>query len=129
MFRRGLMDSLADALISAAAANMAAESFINVRIGGRGIFREERGGGHDHADLAVATLRNLVREPSLLHGMLSVGRKPFDSGDAAASDSGNARGAGARGFAVHVNSAGTAERLAAAEFCPGESQRVAQNPE
>ena len=117
----GLMYCVADALIGAAAANMAAESFINVRVGGRGISCEERGGGHDHADLAVATLRDLVREPRLLHGMLAVGRKSFDGGDAASNDSGNARSAGARGFAVHVNSAGTAEGLAAAEFCAGES--------
>src|SRR5277367_2818670 len=120
-FCGGLMDSVADALIGAAAANMAAESFIDVRVGGRGIFREERGGGHDHADLAIATLRDLVREPCLLHGMLSVGRKSFDGGDVAPGDGGNARGAGARGFAVHVDSAGAAQRLAAAEFCPSES--------
>src|SRR5271154_4735551 len=108
-FCGGLMDSAADALIGAAAANMAAESFIDVRVGGRGIFREERGGGHDHADLAIATLRDLAREPCLLHGMLSVGRKSFDGGDAAPADSRDARRARSRGFAIHVYSAGTAE--------------------
>jgi len=121
MFRRRLMNGLPDALIGAAAANMAAESFINVRVGGRGIFCKQRGGAHNHADLAVAALRNLVREPCLLHGMLSVGRKSFDGGDAAPGHSRDARGAGSRGFAIHVYSAGTAEGLAAAEFCAGES--------
>jgi len=121
MFRRSLMYCVADALIGTAAANMAPESFINVRVSGRGIFREERGGGHDHADLAVATLRDLVRKPRLLHGMLSVGRKSFDGSDAASSDGGNARGARARGLAIHMDSTGAAERLAATEFCAGES--------
>jgi hypothetical protein len=52
-------------------------------------------------------------------GMLSVARKSFDGGDAASSDGGNARGAGARGFAIHVDGTGAAERLTAAELCAG----------
>jgi hypothetical protein len=122
------MYCLANALIRAAAADMASEGFINVRVGRRGIFCEQCGGGHNHACLAVATLRDLISEPGLLHGMLAVGRKPFDGDDAASSDSGDARGAGARGFAIHVDGTGAAERLAAAKFCAGESQGIAQDP-
>jgi hypothetical protein len=49
MFRRGLLHSSANPLIGAAAANMASESFINVRVRGHGIFREQSGSGHNHA--------------------------------------------------------------------------------
>jgi hypothetical protein len=30
---------------------------------------QERGGGHDHAGLAVTALRNILRNPGLLTGM------------------------------------------------------------
>jgi hypothetical protein len=129
MFRGGLMYRLTDTLIGAAAADMASEGFVNIGIGGRGILGEQRGSGHDHAGLAVATLRDLIREPDLLHGMLAVSRKPFDGGDAASGDGGDARGAGARGLTIQVYGASAAKSLATAEFCAGEPQGVTEDPE
>src|ERR1700683_2385548 len=55
MFHRGLLHSSANPLTGDAAANMASEDFINVRVHGRGIFREQSGSGHKRAGLAVAT--------------------------------------------------------------------------
>src|SRR5713101_1700093 len=41
--------------------------------------RQEASDGHDHARLAVAALRHLVRDPGLLHSVeRAVLRQPFD---------------------------------------------------
>ena len=66
------MNGLANPLIGSATADVAAESFINVGIGWRWIFCQQRRRCHDHAHLAVAALRHLRVQPRNLHGMLAV---------------------------------------------------------
>src|SRR5207244_87255 len=50
---RGLLDRRADAVVRAAAADVAGHRGVDVRIGGIGIAREQRGGLHHLARLAV----------------------------------------------------------------------------
>ena len=76
------MNGAADAEIGAAAADVACESFIDIRIGGRRIFREQGRGGHDHADLAISALRDLIFEPGLLDRVEAILGQAFDGGDA-----------------------------------------------
>jgi hypothetical protein len=102
---RGVMYRFADARVSAAAANVTAERFIDIGVGGIWIGCQERGSGHNHSGLAVAALGNLVFEPRALDGMLSVGGKPLDGGDFAITDYGDSRHTRAGRFTIDVNGA------------------------
>src|SRR5581483_4676511 len=62
-----------DALIAAAAAEVAGHGAGDLRVGGRRLLRQKRGGVHDLPRLAVAALRHADVAPGNLHGML-VGR-------------------------------------------------------
>src|SRR5215472_4122249 len=63
------MDGLANALISAATANVAAHGIVNVRVGGVGLLGEKRNRGHDLPGLAIAALRNVFLHPGFLDRM------------------------------------------------------------
>src|SRR5215467_11793650 len=97
------MNGFANALIGAAAADVAAHEIVNISIRGIGFFREQRRRGHDLPALTIAALRNVNFDPSLLYRVVSVGRKSLDGGDFLAGDGGNRGDAGARGFTVNVN--------------------------
>src|SRR2546430_13391482 len=62
-----LVDRGADPFVGAAAADVARHRGVDVGVGGVGVAREQRGGGHDLARLAVAALRHVERDPRLLH--------------------------------------------------------------
>src|SRR2546426_8248830 len=64
---RRVLDGRADARIGATAANVARHRLVDIAVGGRGVLRQQRGGGHDLAGLAVAALHDLEVEPRLLH--------------------------------------------------------------
>ena len=70
------MDGLADALVGAAAADVAAHGVVDVGVGGFRFLREQRDRGHDLAGLAVAALRNVFLDPGLLHGMVPSADRP-----------------------------------------------------
>src|ERR1700693_766170 len=92
------LDGGGDALIAAAAADIAAHRAVDLLFGrvlGR---REERGGLHDLAGLAIPALRDVQRPPSLLHGMVAVWVEPFDRRDRAAGDIIECGDAGTRGL-------------------------------
>src|SRR6266705_1720064 len=75
---RGHVDRLAHLLIGAATANVG-NGGVDVRVGRLRLLLEERRDRHDHAALAVAALRHVVRDPGLLHRMqLAAGRQDFD---------------------------------------------------
>jgi hypothetical protein len=122
------MDGFADALVSAAAADVAAHGRVDVCVSGIGFLGEERDGGHDLAGLAVAALRDVLGDPSLLDGVAAVGGETLDGGDIFASHTRDRGDAGARGFAVDVHGAGSAEGHAAAEFRAGHIESVAKDP-
>src|SRR3989475_9004666 len=92
--------------------------------------REQGGGGHDLAGLAVAALDDLEIEPGLLHP--AAGRsfpRRLDGRDGFARGSGHRRDAGADRPAIEMHRAGSAQRRAAAELGAGQSDDVAQYPE
>jgi hypothetical protein len=123
------MNGFADALVRAAAADVAAHGVVDIGVGGLGFFGKQGYGGHDLPGLAVAALGNVFFHPGLLDGMAAIGGETFDGGDFFARDAGDRGDAGTRGFAVDVHGAGSAERHAAAEFGAGHVERVAKHPE
>src|SRR6185369_17139013 len=77
----GRVDRFAHLLEGAAAADVGHRR-VNLRVGGIRGLRKQRGRRHDHAGLAVAALRHVMREPGLLHLVqLAVRRQAFDGGD------------------------------------------------
>jgi hypothetical protein len=85
---------------------------------------------HDLAALAVAALRHVVLDPGGLHGLAdTVFADGFDRGDLLAFGRRKRRHARAHRRAVQVDSAGAAQRLAAAELGAGHAERVTQGPE
>src|SRR3989449_11978 len=128
-FRR-LLDGRPDARVGAAAADVARHGPVDVGVGGVRLARQQRGGRHDLAGLAVAALDHLQIEPGLLD-LLAGGRVAdrFNGCDVSAGDGGNRRDAGAGGLAVEMDGAGAAQRHAAAELGAGQPDHVAQHPE
>ena len=129
MFRCSLVHSRANSLVRSAAADVAAECIVYVRVAWLRILRQQRCGRHNHAHLAIAALRHLLIEPRHLHGMASIGGEPFDRGDISASHRRDSRRARASCLAIHMYSARAAQRHAAAEFCAGKTERIAQHPQ
>lgn len=123
------MDGFANALVGAAAADVAAHGVVDIGIGGMGFFREQSRRGHDLAGLAIAALRNIFLDPGTLDGMAPILGETFDGGDFFAGNVGDGQHARARGFAVDVHGASAALHDAASEFRAGHVQGVAQDPE
>ncbi len=97
---------------------------------GPGVGGEERGRGHQHAALAVAALRYLVRDPRPLQRVRPLGAaERLDRDDPPAGDGRDRGDAGARRAAVDVHGAGAARGDAAAELRPGQAEQVTQRPQ
>src|ERR1700760_3120621 len=111
---RSRADRGVDALVATAAADIAEHGVVDLGLGRRGSFREQRRGLHDLAALAVAALRDADIAPGDLHRMLAGRMEAFDRGDGLAVDVGHRNAAGADGVAVEMHGAGAAERPAAA---------------
>src|SRR5262245_60830903 len=60
------VDGLANALIGAAAADVAAHGIVDVGIGRIGFLCKERDGGHDLSGLTIAALGDVFFDPGLL---------------------------------------------------------------
>src|SRR6266850_3418073 len=124
------LDGGGDALIAAAAANVAAHRAVDLVFRGVLVGREKCCGLHDLAGLAIAALRDIQGSPSPLHRVIAVFvSSPSIVVTERPETSLTAVMAGARGFAVHMNRAGATQRYTAAIFRPGEPQFVAQIPE
>src|ERR1700756_2652099 len=79
--RRRAMNSFANALIGAAAANVAAHEVVDVLIRRSGFLGQQSHGGHDLSRLAIAALRDVFCDPGLLHGVRAISREAFNGGD------------------------------------------------
>src|SRR5205085_8810252 len=112
----GLMHRFADALVSAAAADVG-HRLVDIGVGRLRLFLQERGGGHDLAGLAIAALRHVDCGPGLLHRMRGIGREALDRDDLVARLHGGERDrARSLHLAIDVHRAGAALRNTAAVF-------------
>ena len=118
-----------DAVIGAAATEVAGHCFRNLIVGGLRGFRQQGRGLHDLAHLAIPALRHIFGDPGLLQRMQPVCRQAFDGGDIFPDNLRNRSGTGTPRRAVHMNRAGTAQSGAAAELGARQLQGVAQDPE
>src|SRR5580704_6222626 len=116
----GRLDGGGDALIAAAAADVAAHLAVDLVLRRVLVGREQRGGLHDLAGLAIAALRDIEGAPRLLHRVVALRIKAFDGGHRAAGDIVYSGDAGTGGLAVDMDRAGSAQRHAAAVFRSGE---------
>lgn len=116
-------------LVGAAAADIA-HGRVDVGIGGVGRTRKQRGGGHQHAALAIAALGHLLGDPGLLQrmGMLGAAQR-FDGADVLPLHRRHRRNARAHRLAVHMHRARAAGGNAAAKFGAGQVELVAQHPQ
>ncbi len=125
----GVVDGGADTGIGPAAAQVALHRLVDFCVTGRGVFCQEARGLHDLAGLAVPTLRHLIGHPGLLYGGHCVGgADPFDGGDVAP-HIGQCHLTRANRLAIDMHCTGTAGGNAAAEFCAGQTDFIAQNPQ
>src|SRR3979411_2124424 len=113
---RGGANGLRDALVAAAAAEIAGHRIGDVLVARRGFLLEQGRGLHDLAGLAVAALRHAEIAPRDLDRVRALRVEPFDGHDLLAADVGHRDAAGAHGLAIEMHRAGAAERDAATEF-------------
>ena len=123
------MDRVLDALIAAAAADIARHRLAYLIVAGFRIFQQQRGGLHDLADLAKAALRDIELAPGLLNRVISGGMQTFDCRDLPVDYVGNRGDAGANGLLVDNNGACAAQSLAATVFRARQAGLVAEKPE
>src|SRR5215468_7588141 len=109
------MDGAAKPFVGAATAYIR-DPGVDVGVGRIGISLEERRRGHDLSGLAVAALRHVLCQPSLLHRVLAVGRKPLDCGNASTLERPDRHRAGAHRLSVDVDRAGATLRNATTEL-------------
>src|SRR5260370_42035434 len=119
---RGGTDGLRDALIAAAAAQIAGHRIGDVAVARRRFLFEQGRGLHDLPGLAVAALRHAEIAPRDLDRVCALRVEPLDGHDLLAADVGHHDAAGAYRLAVEMHRAGAAERDATAEFRAGQSK-------
>src|SRR5258708_29493603 len=92
------MHGVFDALVTAAAADVARHRFADLVVGGFWIVHQQRGRLHDLACLAITALRDVDLAPGLLHRVIAGRVQAFDGGDVAAGHVVNRGVAGAYGL-------------------------------
>src|ERR1700739_1734493 len=92
---RSRADRGVDALIAAAAADVAKHGVVDLRVCRCGGFREQGRGLHNLAALAVTALRDADIAPGDLDSVLAGRMEAFDRGDGLAADVGHRDAAGA----------------------------------
>src|ERR1051325_4408469 len=123
------LDGGGDALIAAAATDIAAHRAVDLGLGGLLVLCQERGGLHDLAGLAITALRDIRAAPGLLHRVIAVWIEPLDRCHGAAGDITDRGDAGEGGSSIHMYGAGAALGGAAAKLGAGKPQLVTQIPE
>src|ERR1043166_961193 len=90
----------ANALVRAAATEVAGHRPVDIRVRRFGVSCEQGCRRHDLSRLTITALRNFLRDPRALQFVAAVGGKTFDSGDLLVLKVGQWRGAGTCRFAV-----------------------------
>src|SRR5216683_3776187 len=122
------MHSIFDALVTAAAADVAGHRFNYLIVGRFWILCQQRGCLHDLAGLAIAALRDVELAPSLLNRMIARRMEAFDGRDLPAVHVGNRGDAGAYGLLADKDGASAAEGLAAAKLGARQSHLITEKP-
>src|SRR5580704_14142372 len=125
----GAFDGAEDARIGPAAADIAVHVANDVVAARSLVGRQQCGGLHDLAGLAITALRHLQIEPGLLQWMVAIGRQALDGGDVPARHHRHRRLARAHRLAVEMHRAGAAHAGAAAVFRAGELEMLPHHPE
>src|SRR6516162_5098917 len=110
------LDGGANPLVAATAADVAAHCVVDLGLGrvlGR---RQQCGGLHDLAGLAIAALRDIQGAPGFLHRMVAVTIEALDRCHRATAEFADGGDAGTGGLAVGMRGAGAAKRCAATVF-------------
>jgi hypothetical protein len=128
--KSGLVNCLDNAIVCAAAANVAIEFLLYLRVGRGMRLSKESDRGEDHAAGTIAALHGVAIKERLLNRMqvFAIGQT-FDSGNVAAGNCVDRRDAGAMSNAIHQHSASAALSFPAAVFGAGQIQFIAQNPQ
>src|SRR5262245_49620890 len=126
---RGALDGADDARIGGAAAQVAVHARDDLLIARRGVLRQQGGGLHDLAGLAVPALRDLQFDPGSLDRMRVARIEALDGGDGGVADVAERDRTGPHCLSVDVDGAGPALGDAAAELGSGEPQLLADHPE
>src|SRR5262249_17615246 len=126
---RRLLDGLADAAVGPAAADVPRHRLVDVRVAGTRYLREEGGGGHDLAGLAVAAWPALEIQPGALNALADRGLADgLDGGDLVSGRGAQRRHAGPPRTAVQVHRAGAAQGRPATELRPVHAEQITQHP-
>ncbi len=129
MLARGAFDRVADADVSAAAADISCHSRIDISVGRIAIIGKQRRRRHDLTRLAVTALDNFKIEPGFLHFCTGLGGPDgFNRGDGAIADRAGRQQTGADRLAIEMYGASAALSDAAAVFGTGHTQYIAQHP-
>src|SRR5258708_4773518 len=126
---RGGVDRLAHLLEGAAAADIG-DGVVDVLVGRLRVVLEQGPPRHDHAALAIATLRNVGLDPGLLHLVQRpVGGETLDRGDLLAAGFADEHTARAHRHAIDMDGAGAALCNAATVFGAGQADIFADHPQ
>lgn len=123
------MDAFADAMVGAAATNVAGHGIVYVLVGGVGVVAQQYGGRHDLAGVAVAALGYVNFLPGLLERVAVIGREPLNGYHLLAFCAAQRGDAGAYSFTVEVHYTGAALGHAAAVLGAGEPDEVPNGPQ
>src|SRR5262245_44296612 len=124
------LDGADDSHVRSAATEVGVERAPNLLPSWLLVARDEGGRRHDHPVRAVATLRGLRFDESLLHRMrLRSGAETFDRRDGSLCRSGERRRTGAYSASVDVDHTRAALPKSAAELRSGEAEVVAEDVE
>src|ERR1700748_1138229 len=97
------MNCLTNAEVGSAAADVTDHRVINLRVLGRFVCREQSSGRHDLAGLAISALMNLLRDPRLLDGVLSVRAQSLNCEDSVSYGALDGGLAGTDGLSIEMN--------------------------
>src|SRR5882757_1759864 len=125
---RSGVNGLANLLEGSASANIG-DGLVDILVGRLRLFLEQGRDRHDHAALAIATLRNIVGHPGLLYLVqCAIAGESFDGDDLFADGFADRDAAGAHRNAVDMDRAGPALCNAATVFGSGQSDILPNRP-
>src|SRR5437870_712655 len=124
-----LVNGGTDADIGRAAAEVAVHSQIDVAVCRLLDLLEQSDRAHDLSRLAIATLRNVARDPGVADRFSLAAGQSFDGRDLAVAKARYRQRAGPQRLAIEEDGAGAALGDAATEFGTGQTEIVAQDPE